>query len=48
MAKLDHVKQEEAHAKAAAATVKKFGPDYVGQEAIAYYNQVLQKELKKK
>ena len=47
MAKLDHVKQEEAHAKAAAATVKKFGPDWVGQKATDYYNQVLKKELKK-
>ena len=40
-------KEEAAHAKAATATVKKYGPDWVGQEATDYYNSVLQKELKK-
>ncbi len=44
--KPDHVKLEEAHVKAGKATAKKFGPDWYGQEATAFYNKVLQGVLK--
>ena len=41
-------KKEAAHEKARQATVKKFGPDWVGEEAHTFYTKVLASALKPK
>lgn len=40
-------KLQAAHDKARAATVKKFGPDYTGEEALNFYNKELAKAQRK-